>query len=95
MLRRLLTAVLILPGTVVMLVPTLIVFLSAGTAFGARPAGPGDVQLWLGLIFLGVGLGGGIWTSRLFVTVGRGTPAPWDPPQKLVVRGPYRHVRNP
>lgn len=26
---------------------------------------------------------------------GNGTPAPWDPPKKLVVRGPYRHVRNP
>jgi len=26
---------------------------------------------------------------------GQGTPAPWNPPKKLVVRGPYRHVRNP
>jgi protein-S-isoprenylcysteine O-methyltransferase Ste14 len=26
---------------------------------------------------------------------GQGTPAPWDPPKKFVVRGPYRHVRNP
>ena len=34
-------------------------------------------------------------TIRLFVTVGRGTLAPWDPPQRLVVRGVYRHVRNP
>jgi protein-S-isoprenylcysteine O-methyltransferase Ste14 len=92
---RLLTAVLILPGTVVVLVPALVVFLTAGTAFGARPAGLGDVQLWLGLVFLGAGLAGAFWTSRLFVTVGRGTPAPWDPPQTLVVRGPYRHVRNP
>jgi len=30
-----------------------------------------------------------------FVTKGRGTPAPFDPPQKLVRRGPYRWVRNP
>jgi protein-S-isoprenylcysteine O-methyltransferase Ste14 len=95
MFRRLLTAALILPGTVVVLVPALIVLLSDGTAFGARPAGLGDVQLWLGLILGGAGLCGGIWTSRLFVTIGRGTPAPWDPPQELVVRGPYRHVRNP
>jgi protein-S-isoprenylcysteine O-methyltransferase Ste14 len=27
--------------------------------------------------------------------VGEGTLAPWDPPQKLVVVGPYRYVRNP
>ena len=31
----------------------------------------------------------------MFVTAGEGTPAPWAPPAKLVVRGPYRHVRNP
>jgi protein-S-isoprenylcysteine O-methyltransferase Ste14 len=31
----------------------------------------------------------------LFAANGRGTPAPIDPPKKLVVRGPYRWVRNP
>ena len=30
-----------------------------------------------------------------FVSVGRGTPAPFDPPRQLVVQGPYRFVRNP
>ena len=35
------------------------------------------------------------WTIGLFVTVEKGTPAPWNPPQKFVVRGVYRHVRNP
>lgn len=30
-----------------------------------------------------------------FVTSGRGTPMPVDPPRELVVRGPYRFVRNP
>jgi protein-S-isoprenylcysteine O-methyltransferase Ste14 len=30
-----------------------------------------------------------------FVREGRGTPAPFAPPQRLVVGGPFRYVRNP
>jgi protein-S-isoprenylcysteine O-methyltransferase Ste14 len=36
-----------------------------------------------------------LWTALLFLRFGFGTPAPWDPPAKFVVKGPYRHVRNP
>ena len=30
-----------------------------------------------------------------FAWNGLGTPAPFDPPRRLVVRGPYRRMRNP
>lgn len=42
-------------------------------------------------------LGGALalWCISLFVVVGRGTPAPFDPPQQFVPTGPYRWVRNP
>lgn len=36
-----------------------------------------------------------IWCVLSFAVLGRGTPAPFDPPRRLVVRGPYRYVRNP
>jgi protein-S-isoprenylcysteine O-methyltransferase Ste14 len=36
-----------------------------------------------------------VWCISTFAFVGKGTPAPFDPPRHLVVRGPYRFVRNP
>jgi protein-S-isoprenylcysteine O-methyltransferase Ste14 len=36
-----------------------------------------------------------LWCVVSFVSLGKGTPAPFDPPRHLVVRGPYRFVRNP
>jgi protein-S-isoprenylcysteine O-methyltransferase Ste14 len=44
-----------------------------------------------------LGLGFVLFASSVywFATRGAGTLAPWDPPRRLVVDGPYRHVRNP
>jgi protein-S-isoprenylcysteine O-methyltransferase Ste14 len=56
--------------------------------------GIGAVQV-LGIIFVVNGLALAIACVLTFAFVGRGTPAPFDPPRTLVVRGPYRRVRNP
>ena len=43
-------------------------------------------------------IGGGLLVLSCvgwFVVVGRGTPAPFDPPRSFVPGGPYRWVRNP
>lgn len=36
-----------------------------------------------------------LWCAINFATIGKGTPAPFDPPKKLVMTGLYRSVRNP
>lgn len=41
------------------------------------------------------GLAFAVRTTNLFRVIGKGTPGPWAPPSRLIVRGPYRHVRNP
>lgn len=49
----------------------------------------------LGTIFILIGVGLFIYCSRLFLIFGRGTPAPIEPPKKLVVNGLYKYTRNP
>jgi protein-S-isoprenylcysteine O-methyltransferase Ste14 len=46
-------------------------------------------------LFLIAGFSLFLWTLYLFAARGKGTLAPWDPPTRLVVSGPYRYMRNP
>jgi protein-S-isoprenylcysteine O-methyltransferase Ste14 len=80
-------AIVLLPGVVAVAVPALIVW-RTGVTVRLAPA-------LLGLLLIGVGLTFVVRTVSLFATVGRGTLAPWDETTRLVVRGPYRYVRNP
>ena len=48
-----------------------------------------------GMIIGAVGAAVALWCIFTFATIGKGTPAPFDPPRRLVIRGPYRFVRNP
>lgn len=60
----------------------------------ARPESIGVPQI----VGIAVTLGGGaiaVWCILSFAVIGKGTPAPFDPPRRLVVRGPYAIVRNP
>jgi len=54
-----------------------------------------DLTRILGGILIIVGVPGVVDSFARFALEGLGTPAPIAPPQKLVVTGLYRYVRNP
>lgn len=59
-----------------------------------RPAAIGAAQI-MGMMIGSAGAVVALWCVVTFVRIGKGTPAPFDPPRRLVIRGPYRFVRNP
>jgi protein-S-isoprenylcysteine O-methyltransferase Ste14 len=59
-----------------------------------RPAAI-EVPQVVGIVFGVVGATIALWCVFSFAFIGRGTPAPFDPPRRLVIQGPYRFVRNP
>jgi protein-S-isoprenylcysteine O-methyltransferase Ste14 len=92
-LRHLVT-IAVLPFTVAVLIPVWLARRNAiSPVVGSNPAQIGLQTA--GLVLLGIGLLLFAASLRNFITEGRGTLAPWDPPRKLVTRWPYRYVRNP
>jgi len=94
MIIRHLLSIALLPFVVVVLVPR---WLLQGDPRAASfaPEAPRALGQVLGTVVFVAGLALFTWCVLLFARVGRGTLAPWDPTRRLVVVGPYRHVRNP
>ena len=92
-----LRAIMMLPGMVLVVIPGTILWLAGTDSLGLWQSVPASriVLPVIGVICICLGLVLMVATIRLFVTVGKGTLAPWEPTQKLVVQGVYRHVRNP
>jgi protein-S-isoprenylcysteine O-methyltransferase Ste14 len=89
-------AIVLLPGMVTTIIPWAFVNWFGLNGFGQELPPSLDVLLsLLGIVVGGLGLLLVFKTVVMFSTRGKGTLAPWDPPQKLVVEGVYRHVRNP
>ena len=59
-----------------------------------RPPAIGVAQA-VGMTVAAIGAALAVWCILTFALLGRGTPAPFDPPRRLVMRGPYQFVRNP
>src|SRR6185369_1094655 len=86
-------AIAALPFTVAVLLPLWIA--RWNPAFRLADSAPARLGQGAGLICLAIGLLLFFSSLRRFAGEGEGTLAPWDPPRNLVVRGPYRYVRNP
>jgi len=94
---RQLLSILAFPVTMALVVPALIMI-----AADARPPDLGSplvvALMVVGGLLVAAGLGLWTWTVVLFHRVGKGTLGighAMGEPVNLVVRGPYRHVRNP
>jgi protein-S-isoprenylcysteine O-methyltransferase Ste14 len=91
---RHLLSVAILPFTMTVVIPAWLArqykveFTTPATAREIVLLVVGVTSLCVGLVLFAASL-------RQFAVRGKGTLAPWDPPQHLVVEGPYRYVRNP
>ena len=85
MLGRAALTFLVLPGVVAYLVPLLL----------APVVDEAASWRWIGALFLVGGTGALIRCTRDFLVAGKGTLAPWAPPQQLVTVGLYGRSRNP
>ncbi len=85
MLKRALIAFLVLPGLVAFAIPVAWLRLTAHSHL-AHP---------VGLILLTIGVIALLLCVREFYVSGKGTLAPWAPPEMLVDVGLYRYSRNP
>jgi protein-S-isoprenylcysteine O-methyltransferase Ste14 len=91
--RRLLTPVGLTLFTVLVLA---VIFGSVSTdrALDLPPLLPEQPGSLIGALLLAVGVFVWVWCTLLFEKA-KGTPIAFNPPQELVVAGPYAYVRNP
>lgn len=84
----------ILPVLICLMIPLLIII-----GFNNHLQDLNSALSWamfiLGALLISLGIGFLIYTNKSFISRGKGTLAPWDPPKKLVISDAYRYVRNP
>ncbi len=89
-------AILLLPGTVTILIPAVLLIATESLNPGWGLVRPINLLLdFAGLGLIGFGLLFLVKSARTLTRLGQGTIAPWDPTQRLVVQGLYRQLRNP
>ena len=92
---RHLKTILVLPFTVLVIIPGLIIYFSPVWNLSYVLGSSSQMLYGIGLLAFFISSAFFVSTLVLFIRISEGTLAPWDPSQKLVVRGYYRHLRNP
>ena len=80
----------IVPGSVTVFIP----YLLLSNNFEVYSFEMGILR-YLGIIPIMPGILFYVWSALDFALIGKGTPAPIDPPRNLVISGPYHYARNP
>lgn len=94
--RSLVKAFLIFPLNVMGVIPALLIWSSRPGGVLERFSYSYDsLRFFIGTLLVVSGASLCWKTVSLFTEVGEGTPAPFDPPKKLVIEGPYIYLRNP
>ncbi|MEI8216007.1 MAG: isoprenylcysteine carboxylmethyltransferase family protein [Eubacteriales bacterium] len=55
----------------------------------------GLIGIIAGIILIASGFSLAIWTIFIQFNIGKGTPVPMMPTQRLIITGPYKYCRNP
>ncbi|MBN2556595.1 MAG: isoprenylcysteine carboxylmethyltransferase family protein [Anaerolineales bacterium] len=93
---RTIASILILPATVLVLIPSALVQVSNDICYAWMCAFPFNIiRLSFAILVMGAGLALFVWTNVLYFRSGDGTLAPWDPVRTLIIKGPYRYIRHP
>ena len=94
--RSLVKAFLIFPLNVMGVIPSFLIWCSRpGKILERFSCDFNSLKFIAGTLLVASGAGLCWKTVSLFTEVGEGTPAPFDPPRKLVIEGPYIYLRNP
>lgn len=88
-------AIIQLPFMAAVLVPAAIYFFANDLSIIPMEKLSSTITLLLGVLFLLDGIILFVMSLKLFIEIGNGTLAPWNPTKKMIIHGLYRYVRNP
>lgn len=84
-----------LPTMAALIVPGIIYYFSNGSSLIPLNKINPSLSLSVGILMMIIGLLIFIKSVNLFIKIGNGTLAPWNPTKNIVIKSLYRYVRNP